>query len=106
MRWLLESAHQKSRFEVPLDEARSAVLRMGQSKDVNRVNCLERALGPGFIGSLTLPTAVLPSIESDFVAIDQSAQPRALEDGQGFFDPVFVWITLIRGLAVRACSEA
>jgi len=61
---------------------------------------------PGFIGSLTLPTAVLPSIESDFVAIDQSAQPRALEDGQGFFDPVFVWITLIRGLTVRTCSEA
>jgi hypothetical protein len=60
----------------------------------------------GFIGSLTLPTAVLPSIESDFVTIDQSAQPRALEDGQGFFDPVFVWITLIRGLTVRACSEA
>ena len=62
--------------------------------------------GPGFIGSLTLPTAVLPNIESDFVAIDQCAQPRALEDGQGFFDPVFVWITLIRGLTVRTCSEA
>jgi hypothetical protein len=47
-----------------------------------------------------------PSIESDFVAIDQSARLRALEDGQGFFDPVFIWITLIRGLTVRACSEA
>jgi len=28
------------------------------------------------------------------------------EGGPGFFDPVFVWITLIRGRAVCACSEA
>ena len=32
-----------SLMEVPLDEARSAVLRMGQSKDVNRVTIASRA---------------------------------------------------------------
>ena len=28
------------------------------------------------------------------------------EGGPRFFDPVVVWITLIRGFTVRACSEA
>jgi hypothetical protein len=28
------------------------------------------------------------------------------EDGPRFFDPVVVWITLIRGFTVRACLEA
>ena len=28
------------------------------------------------------------------------------EGGPRFFDPVDVWITLIRGFTVRACSEA
>jgi hypothetical protein len=30
----------------------------------------------------------------------------SFEDGPRFFHPVVVWITLIRGLTVRACSEA
>jgi hypothetical protein len=28
------------------------------------------------------------------------------EDGPRFFDPVVVWIALIRGFTVRACLEA
>ena len=49
---------------------------------------VERTLGSGGLGVVVV------------------ARHRALEHGQGFFDPVFVWITLIRGLTVRACSEA
>jgi hypothetical protein len=57
------------------------------------------------IAAHALPTA-RTEYRKRLCGIDQSARPRALEDGQGFFDPVFVWITLIRGLTVRACSEA
>src|SRR6476620_1069359 len=86
--------------------APSRTLRAANSVVVTFVVVRHRSSAARLHRQSDVTNRALPSIESDFVAIDQSAQPRALEAGQGFFDPVFVWITLIRGLTVRTCSEA
>jgi hypothetical protein len=80
-------------FSYPIKGAMGTVETVQSGEQRGRHVCSRASSSrPDFIGSLTLPTRA-PSIESDFVV----ARLRALEDGQGFFDPVFIRITLIRG---------